>query len=45
VESGDPAFRQKVIELVNKVVSGGVGHKYGEGLGMVDYPRRLNEYR
>ena len=45
VEPNDPHFTAKVLELMAKLVVGGVGNTYGQGLGFIDYARRFNHYR
>ncbi len=45
IERNDPNFTVKVLELLSKAVLGGVGHSYGSGLGILDYPKKLNQYR
>jgi|JI9StandDraft_1071089.scaffolds.fasta_scaffold509377_1 hypothetical protein len=45
VEKNDPNFAQRVIELISKAALGGAGHTFGTGLGILDYSKKLNEYR
>ncbi len=45
IERNDANFVAKVMELISKSVLGGAGHSYGCGLGILDYAKRLNEYR
>jgi hypothetical protein len=35
----------KVLDLISRIVVGGVGHQYGKGLGILDYPKKLNSFK
>jgi hypothetical protein len=45
VERHDPSFVTKILILMAKVIFAGVGNTYGYGLGVLDYPRKLNTYK